>query len=131
MTGSRLLRLYGNAVYPNNPRKLPKSKIQSSLKRLEGRRLIEIGNSESSVEFWLITNKGKSPVLIREKGPRKLSEIPVTEVIANLQIELGDEYENLSTDSRFNTLISIYGIKQAEFHILGEVLTNEWQELLS
>ena len=84
LTGSRLLRLYGNAAYPSNPRKIPKSRIQSAVKRLVRRELVGlIGDiSIKDLEFWTLYKVGTPEVKVREQGPRKLSEIPVTEVIA-------------------------------------------------
>lgn len=132
MTGSRLMKLYGNAAYPNNPKKLPKSKILSAIKRLEARNLVKkiVQDENQEVEYWTLHISNKPPVDIRDQGPRKLTEIPVTEVIARLQSNLGDEFEHTNQDQRVKAIMSIYGIKKSELHLLGNVLAKEWSDLL-
>ena len=133
LTGPRLLRLYGNADYPNNTRKIPKSRIQTAVKRLEKRGLIAHIQDfpEGEIDSWTIYKSRSAEVLVREQGQRKLSEIPVTEVIARLRLLLGDEFDYSSQDERFKVLVSAYGIKQSELHIVGELLAREWSTLLT
>jgi hypothetical protein len=133
LTGARLLRLYGNATYPNNPRKLPKSRIQTAFKRLERRGLVSHIQdfSAGEIEYWTLYANGSAEVLVREQGLRKLGEIPVTEVIARLKLNMGDEFEYASQDDRFQILLNVYAIKQAELHIVGDILAKEWSSLLS
>lgn len=133
VTGSRLLRLYGNAAYPSNPRKLPKSRIQTAVKRLERRNLVGIINDKSSkdLEFWTLFKQGTPEIIVRDQGQRKLNEIPVTEVIARVRMELGDEFDFASQNEKFASLQKVYGIKQAELHKVGEVLANEWSSFLT
>lgn len=133
LTGPRLLRLYGNAAYPNNPRKIPKSRIQTAVKRLERRGLVSHLQdfSEGEIDSWTIYKNGNGEVLVRDQGQRKLSEIPVTEVIARLRLLMGGEFDYASKDERFKVLLSAYGIKQSELHIVGEILAREWSTLLS
>jgi hypothetical protein len=131
INGSRLLRLYGNAAYPNNPRKIPKSRIQSAIKRLEKRNLVSrvFGSDKGEIETWTLHLVGKPEVSIREQGPRKLHEIPVSEVIARLQYSMED-FDSSSQNDRVKVLMNFYGIKQSELHILGAVMANEWADLL-
>lgn len=133
LTGPRLLRLYGNAAYPNNPRKIPKSRIQTAIKRLEKRGLIAHIQDfpEGEIDAWTIYKLRSAEVLVRDQGQRKLSEIPVTEVIARLRLLLGDEFDYSSQDERFKVMVSAYGIKQSELHIVGELLAREWSTLLA
>ena len=131
--GSRLLRLYGNAAYPSNPRKLPKSRIQTAVKRLEKRNLVGIINDNSSkeLEFWTLFKQGTPEIVVRDQGQRKLNEIPVTEVIARVRLELGEEFDFVGQNEKFASLQKVYGIKQAELHKVGEVLANEWSSFLA
>lgn len=133
LTGPRLLRLYGNAAYPNNPRKIPKSRIQTAVKRLERRGLVAHIQDfpEGEIDAWTIYQCGNIEVRVRDQGQRKLSEIPVTEVIARLRLLMGDEFNYSSKDERFKVLVSAYGIKQSELHIVGEILSREWSTLLT
>jgi len=130
---SRVLRLYGNAAYPNNPRKIPKSRIQTAIKRLEKRNLIEhiIATSNQEVEAWTLYLTGTPEVNVRDQGQRKLAEIPVSEVIARLMYNMGDDFDNASQNDRVIALMTIYGIKQSELHILGAVMASEWSDLLA
>ena len=133
LTGQRLLRLYGSAAYPNNPRKLPKSRIQKAVKRLELRGLVNhvIDYVDGEIDNWTLFKNGFPEVAVREQGQRKLSEIPVTEVIARLQSVMGDRFDQSSQNERFEVLVNAYSIKQAEFHIVGDIMTREWSTLLS
>jgi hypothetical protein len=133
LTGPRLLRLYGNAAYPNNPRKVPKSRIQTAIKRLEKRGLIAHLEdfSEGELDSWTIYKIGSAEVFVREQGQRKLSEIPVTEVIARLQLLMGENFKYSNQDERFKVLVVAYEIKNSELHIVGEILAREWSNLLT
>lgn len=133
MMGSRLLRLYGSAAYPNNPRKLPKSRIQSAIRRLEKRQLVShlVETKNDEVEYWTLYNPQKGEVLVREQGPRKLNEIPVTEVITLLQNNMGDDFYISGQNERFQVLMKLYEIKQSELYILGDILAKEWLPLLT
>lgn len=133
INGSRLLRLYGNAAFPNNPRKIPKSRIQSAIKRLEKRKLIQrLSNSVNhEIENWTMCMTGQPEVNVRTQGPRKLHEIPVTEVVARIRNSLGESFEYTNQNDRVRELMNLYGIKQSELHILGSVMANEWADLLS
>jgi len=70
-------------------------------------------------------------VIVRDQGQRKLSEIPVTEVIARLRLLMGDDFDYSGQNQRFEILLKAYSIKQAELHIVGEILAREWSTLLS
>lgn len=133
LTGSRLLRLYGNAAYPNNPRKIPKSRIQTAVRRLERRKSIGIINDTSSkeLEFWTLFRSGTPEVSIREQGQRKLNEIPITEVIASVRSEMGDDFDFAGQNEKFASLQRVYGIKQSELHKVADVLANEWAAFLA
>lgn len=132
VTGSRILRLYGMAAYPDSPKRIPKSRIQSAVKRLEGRKLVvrawEMAGKE--FEYWTLYSEGSPEVVIREQGLRKLNEIPATEIIARLRLSLMDAFDTTSQNDKFKLLQSLYGIKTADFHKVGELLTNEWSSIL-
>ena len=133
LTGPRLLRLYGNAAYPNNPRKIPKSRIQSAVKRLERRGLVAHIQDyiDGEIDYWTLYKTGSPEVVIREQGQRKLSELPVTEVIARLRLLMGDNFDFSGQNERFEILLAAYSIKQTELHIVGEILSREWSTLLT
>lgn len=132
ITGARLIRLYGSAVYPDSPRRLPKNRITNAVKRLQKRFLIARTDDLSQIEldFWTLYSIGGSEIVIREQGQRRLSGIPASEVRACVKQEMGDRFERASQDDRFAILLSIYGIKPKDYHIVGAILENEWQGLL-
>jgi hypothetical protein len=133
VTGPRILRLYGMATYPNNPRKLPKSRIQTAIKRLERRGLVSYVQDfdGAEIEAWTIFKLGSPEVIVREQGMRKLHEIPVSEVIERVRNNMGDEFEYSSQNDRFKVLQSVYGLRQADLHIVGELLAKEWSSFLN
>ena len=132
VTGARILRLYGMAACPDNPRRIPKSRIQSAVKRLERRNLVtrawEMAGKD--FEYWTLHAEASPDVLVREQGMRKLNEIPANEIIARMRENLGDSFETTNQNDRFKLLLTLYGIKQAELHKVGELLTNEWSSIL-
>ena len=132
ITGARLLRLYGSAVYPDSPKRLSKIRIASATKRLQRRFLIARTDDllEVELDFCTLYSIGGSEIVIREQGQRRLGEIPASEVRACVKQEMGDRFERASQDDRFAVLLSIYGIKPKDFHIVGAILENEWQGLL-
>ena len=131
IAGARLLRLYGSAVYPNAPKKLPKSIVIDSIKRLVSRKAISkiTDKNAREIENWTLTIYGDQPIYARKRGLRKLEEIPPIEVIALLKKEFGDEYDNASQDRKFAKIVESYEIKQAEYHIIGALMENEWISL--
>jgi hypothetical protein len=44
---------------------------------------------------------------------------------------MGEEFEYSNQDERFKFLVTAYGIKNSELHIVGEILAREWSTLLS
>lgn len=132
LMGSRILRLYGMASYPDSPKRIPRSRIQSAIKRLEARRLVARAweMAHKDFEYWTLFAEGTPDVVIREQGMRKLNEIPASEIISRLRVNLGEDFETSSQDTRFKLLQSLYGIKQNELYKVGELLTNEWASIL-
>ena len=41
-----------------------------------------------------------------------------------------EDFEYSNQNDRVKVLMSLYGIKQSELHILGAVMANEWADLL-
>ncbi len=132
ITSTRLMKLYGRAVYPNTPQKLPRSRIANAVKRLEKRHLIGRADdmTKSELEMWTLYAIGRPAVVIREQGQRLLGEIPSSEVRTCISEVMGDRFEDSSQDDRFAILLSTYAIKPKDYHIIGALLENEWVGLL-
>ena len=131
LTGPRLMRLYGESVFPNSPKKLSKYRMQSAIDRLVKRGVITIDRSHSTgIEGWTLYRTGTPGVVVRDRGSRRLAEIPVTEVAAlvNLKSRRGAV---LNRNRQFQLVIDAYGIPQNELHVAGSVLDNEWRGLFS
>ena len=108
-------------------------RIQTAVRRLERRKSIGIINDTSSkeLEFWTLFRSGTPEVSIREQGQRKLNEIPITEVIASVRSEMGDDFDFAGQNEKFASLQRVYGIKQSELHKVADVLANEWAAFLA
>jgi hypothetical protein len=131
LTGPRLMRLYGESVFPNSPKKLSKNRMQNAISRLEKRGVITIESSPAAgIEGWTLYRTGTPDVVVRDRGSRRLSEIPVTEVAALVSMK-SRRGAPLNRNRQFQIIIDAYGIPQNELHLAGAVLDNEWRSLLS
>jgi hypothetical protein len=131
MTGPRLMRLYGESVFPNSPKKLSKHRMQNAVERLSQRSVITVSNSSvEGIDGWTLFRTGTPEIAVRDRGSRSLSEIPVTEVAALVRLR-SRRGATLNRNRQFQLIIEAYEIPQSELHIAGAVLDNEWRDLLS
>lgn len=133
VTGARLLRLYGEAAFPDSPRKIKRNWVERAVSSLIQRsRISKLGDSSGSPAFedWTLQRTGSNPIVARERGARRISEIPVVEIQRALEQEHGRRATNLSRDRKFSEILRIYGIAQNEYHLVGAALEKEWLELL-
>lgn len=131
LTGARLLSLYGRAVFPNAPKKISKFRVKLALERLRKRNIISRSDTSRSdeIETWIIHRAGYPGVLVRTKGLRLLSEIPVNEVKALINQKLfGAAATN--KDRQFKVIMEHYEIAPKELYIAGALLEKEWSTLL-
>lgn len=132
LTGARLLSLYGRAVFPNAPKKISKFRVKLALERLKKRNIITRSDTSRSdeIDSWILHRVGYPGVIVRTKGLRQLSEIPVNEVQALIDQNLfGAAASN--KDRQFKVIMEHYEIALREFHIVGALLEKEWAPLLS
>jgi len=131
LTGPRLMRLYGESVFPNSPKKLNKHRMQSAIDRLAKRGVITVDRSHNvGIEGWTLYRTGTPEVVVRDRGSRRLAEIPVTEVAALVNVK-SRRGAVLNRNRQFQLIIDAYEIPQNELHVAGAVLDNEWRDLFS
>lgn len=131
LTGPRLMRLYGESVFPNSPRKLSKHRMQNAIERLAKRGVITVESSTAGgIEGWTLFRTGTPDVIVRDRGSRRLAEIPVTEVAALVSLK-SRRTATMNRNRQFQLIIDAYGIPQNELHVAGAVLDNEWRDLFS
>jgi hypothetical protein len=132
LTGSRLLRLYGESVFPNSPKKLSKFRMQRAVERLVARRVVsEVGGrTNDKVENWILFRTGTPSAVPRVRGSRKLSEIPVNEVAELVKLKSRSSRGPVNRNRQFQIIIDSYQIPQSELHLVGAVLDEEWKALL-
>ena len=133
LTGARLLRLYGESVYPNAPRKLSRSRVERAVKATMRRGIVSksFADANDYFESWILHRTGTPEVFVRTRGSRKLSEIPVTEVEELVRQKAGRRHQTLNQNRRFAILMDAYQIPQNEFHLVGAALEKEWSALLT
>lgn len=132
LNGHRMLRLYGESVYPNSPRKLSKYRMRKAIERLRRRGVLSVDNDQDkeNIENWILYRTGTPSVVVRTRGSRKLPEIPITEVA-----EVINRKTRSSTapnrNRQFQAVLDFYEIPQNEFHVVGAVLDKEWRGLIA
>jgi hypothetical protein len=131
LTGARLMRLYGECVFPNSPRKLSKARMKRAAAGLISRGVISTRQSDNpdSLESWILFRSNTPEVSLRTKGARKLSEIPVTEVLA-LTRERSPGARAPNPNRQLQIILEAYAIPQNELHLVGAILEGEWSSLL-
>lgn len=132
ITGSRLLNLYGQAAFPNAPKKISKYRIRQAIESLIRRRILQRSDlaGPDELEQWVLNRVGDREVVVRHRGSRTYAEIPVSEVMMLIHQRMGFA-SNQSADRKFKVVMDAYGIQQRELHILGALFEKEWASLLT
>lgn len=133
LTGARLLRLYGESVFPNSPKKLSKFRMQRAVERLVARGVVsEVADrAANKLESWILFRTGTPEAVPRTRGLRRISEIPVNEVAELVRLKSRFSRGAANPNRQFQIIIDSYQIPQNELHLVGAVLDEEWNELLS
>ena len=131
LTGARLMRLYGESVFPNSPRKLSKFRMKRAVERLGARGIVSeaTGIGGDHLEHWILYRSGTPDTILRTRGSRKLPEIPVTEVAELIRQNSRVRAAPQSRDRQFRVIIDLYNIEHSELHVAGAALANEWRSL--
>lgn len=132
--GSRIYRLTGSSMNPNNVFSISKSRLKKIL-----RVLIEDGvlqrhdftPSTEDLETSTYFISGRESVAIRPRGKRMLSEIPVTEVRAILNADPRVARRQNDFDFQFKVLARQYEISEKELFVVGGLLEREWLGLFT
>jgi len=132
--GSRIYRLTGSSMNPNNVFSISKSRLKKLL-----RRSIEDGvlqrhdftPASDDLETSTYFISGRESVAIRPRGKRLLSEIPVTEVRAVLNADPRVTRRQNDFDFQFRVLARQYEIAENELFVVGGLLEREWLGLFT
>jgi hypothetical protein len=132
ITGLRLLNLYGQAAFPNAPKKISKYRIRQAIESLIRRRILQRSDlaGPDELDQWVLNRVGDREVVVRQRGSRTYAEIPVSEVKMLIQQRMGFS-TNQSADRKFKVVMEAYGIQQRELHVLGALFEKEWSSLLT
>lgn len=134
LTGHRLIRLYGKAVYPDTPSRVSRSGLQAAAGRLIDRNVIGRCDDLTApyLDQWVLYRVGGPTVCVRQRGSRDLEDIPASEVRAALEL-MGARFARgrMDKDTAFQMIFDFYGIHQRDFHVVGGLLTKEWAALLA
>lgn len=132
VTGARLIRLYGESAFRDSPKKINRYRVQKAVEALISRaRLVRLDDTGSTdLLDWTLGMYGGSEVVPRERGSRRLNEIPPVEVSAALEKSLGLRARRLNQDRKFQEILNLYQIQSNEYHLVGAALEKEWRALL-
>ena len=129
--GRRLTGLYGQACSRDNPRSFPRTRLVNAVRHLtdEGELVCVDGIATDKVEEWTLRTPHQPDVYVRQRGTRELGEIPVTEIRT---VWRATQRRALHSDSEqaMKFVLDFYGVRPADFHIVGSLLEREWLALL-
>ena len=132
--GSRIYRLTGSSMDPNNMFSISKSRLKKLLRvSIEDGVLQRHDYTPATEDLETSTYfiSGRESVAIRPRGQRMLSEIPVTEVRAMLNADPRVARRQNDFDFQFKVLARQYEISEKEFFIVGGLLEREWMGLFT
>jgi hypothetical protein len=131
LTGARLYRLYAESVFPNSPKRLKKVRIYRAVQGLIHRGIVSLADGQDSqyLDDWTLHRTGGPAVIVRERGQRRFSEIPSSEVSQLLtqgKIQ-GPRPRNRNRD--FEEILRLYSVKPSDYHLIAGVIDKEWRGL--
>lgn len=132
--GSRIYRLIGSSINPNNKFVLSKHRLKKILKSLVERNVIArndympASDDLETSNYFLATQLS---VVVRPRGTRALNEIPVSEIRELLNNNPRAARRSSDTDFQFKVIATTYEIPANEYHIVGALLEKEWFGLFS
>jgi hypothetical protein len=132
--GSRLYRLIGSSINPNNKFGLSKHRLKKLLKSLVERNAVARNDympasDELETANYFLANHVN--VVVRPRGTRALNEIPVSEIRELLNNDPRASRRSRDSDAQFRVIANAYSIPSNEFHIVGALLEKEWFGLFS
>lgn len=132
--GTRIYRLTGSSMNPNNVFSISKSRLKKLLRQFSDQGVLQRhdftpANDDLETSTYFIS--GRESVVIRPRGTRTLSEIPVTEVRAALNADPRVARRRNDFDFQFKVLTRQYEIYEKEFFVVGGLLEREWLGLFT
>jgi hypothetical protein len=132
--GSRIHRLTGSSMDPNNGFSISKNRLKKLLRRSIDDGVLQRHDftpASDDLETSTYFISGRESVAIRPRGKRMLSEIPVTEVRAVLSADPRVTRRQDDFDFQFKILVRQYEIAENELFVVGGLLEREWLGLFS
>ncbi len=130
--GHRVLLLYGRCIAINESWKLKSGPVKKAIERLveQGRICRSDDFTSKKPEEWILHRPDVAPVVVRQRGPREMRDIPINEVMQVLAGLSGGRSRGRDRSAAFETVVRFYGMER-EMHKLAGLLTNEWATLLT
>lgn len=82
--------------------------------------------NSDQLDLWIVVAKGWPEFVIRPRNGRDLRDIPVNEARAVLRGDRRFMRDTSNAEIGFRALKMHYEIADNEFHVVGEVLENQW-----
>lgn len=134
VTGGRIQSRLTGATAISSGKRISKGRLKTLLDELIKSNALTRADSHldsDDVELWIVHAPVMPEFVIRGRDGRDLTEIPVNEAKAVLLDNRATRRNPTNRDAGFRVLMEHYGIKQNEFHLVGEAMAQQWQTLFS
>lgn len=134
VTGGRIQSRLTGATAISSGKRISKGRLKTLLDELIKSNVLTRADSHldsDHVELWIVHAPVMPEFVIRGRDGRDLTEIPVNEAKAVLLENRATRRNPANRDAGFRVLMEHYGIKQNEFHLVGEAMAQQWQTLFS
>lgn len=133
ITGSRLFRNYCGGARMLSSATVSSGRLHKALESLlkQGKVVRSDDFTSEHHERWVLHERGTSGVVLRQRGPRELRDIPPDEVRAAIAASAGRlGARGVDRDRAFEQILEFYQAEK-ELHLVGKLLADEWSSLIA
>ncbi len=132
VTGSRLFRSYCGGARMLSSATVSTGRLHKALESLlkQGKVVRSDDFTSEHHERWVLHERGTPGVVLRQRGPRELRDIPPDEVRAAIAASAGRlGARGIDRDRAFEQILQFYQAER-ELDLVGKLLANEWSGLM-
>lgn len=134
ITGLRLMRLYTNGCQMCGSGGVSRVRIETAIRGLIRKGSIARSDDFRSekVETWVLHERGKPGVVLRQRGARELRDIPPQEVREAIVASVGrSARRGVDREQAFAALLAFYHASNGkDMQEVGRLLTDQWLTVL-
>lgn len=131
--GSRLFRSYYGGARMLSSATVSTGRLHKTLESLlkQGKVVRSDDFTSEHHERWVLHERGTPGVVLRQRGPRELRDIPPDEVRAAIAASAGRlGARGIDRDRAFEQILQFYQAEK-ELHLVGKLLADEWSSLIA